>query len=444
MRKLGDAITTLIGMTASGRVRHEGQVTFVELAGTENVNRITELINKGCRAALDQSADTPGIDGGQRCPAANRLLVALYLNRDRAVQYDRAYDSAFLTQKFSRELTQYAGAQNYLLVGNRVDVPPCSIRPIDGTEQERIEVRWTCVDQPSRTPSGPRPTNEPGDAKVIASDKVTAESGEGDGWVSEGFALWVKDGDADPMQWGLRTPFYFGRGTKNPQFEFRFSPDDQISRDHFAILYLPNQRFCLRNNGKNGTVIVRGHSAVRLYTPQELRSEQGSAKIARLNYGDVIRLQAGPPKATRIVQMAFCQPNTPVEQVRWADSFDGINCAEVIEPVARRVRDDGPPEQYTLISGEQFLGSSITRGIKFAYTQQDAGFVHSNALALVSNFGELTFRWLRPEVQAAVNKTPIPPDAPVQLRPGDELTFGRDGDEIPATRVQFDWTEEGR
>ncbi len=446
IKKIGDVISSFLGVTSSGKVRHEGQLTLVELIGTENINHVTELIGKGCRAALDKSAEGPSMDITQRMPAANRLLVTLYLQRDRALAYDKAYDSSFLMQKFSRELTQYALAQNYLVMGNRVEVPPCSIRPIDGSEPERIEVRWTCTEGQSRpaptTPAAARPSNAPADARVIGSDKVTAESGEGDGWVSEAFVLWVKDGDSEPVRWDLRTPFYFGRGTRNPQFEFKFYGDDQISRDHFTILYLPDQRFCLRNNGKNGTVIVRGYSAVRLYTPPKLRGEARSAKIARLAYGDIIRLQAGPPKETRIVQMAFCQPDTAPEQVKWADTFDGISCAELIEPVARRVREGGPPDQYTLICGEQFMGSSITRGIKFAYTQEDPGFVDSRALAAVTNFGQVSVRWLRADVPATINSVQIPPNVDVPLRPGDELVFGTDGEEIPATRVQFDWSEE--
>lgn len=448
IKKLGDAISSILVGATSGKIKHEGQVTRVTLAGRESVNHITDLISKGCRAALDQSVEGPVVEGGQRCPAANRLLVAIYLCQDRAIRYDQAYDRTVLTSKFSRELTQYAHSRSYLVPGNRVDVPPLSIRPVSEISEERIEVRWTCTDavqqsaSASASSAGPRPVNQPSDARVIASDKVTAESGEGDGWVSEAFTLWVRTGDEEPVAWDLRTPFYFGRDIKNPQFEFQFTPNDQISRDHFSILYLPSQRFCLRNNGKNGTVIVRNNSAVRLHTPQSQRSETGSAKIARLGYGDVIRLQAGPPRETRIVQMAFCKSGTPLESVQWADSFEGIDCADVIEPVARRLREGGPPEQYTLICGEQFMGSAITQGIKFAYTEQDPGFVGGGALASVTNFGQLSIRWLRADIPATIAGTPIPCERDIPLRPGTEITFGADGSEIPPTRVVFEWQEQ--
>lgn len=446
IKKLGDAISSILVGAASGKIKHEGQVTRVTLAGREPINHITDLISKGCRAALDQSVEGPMVEGGQRCPSANRLLVAVYLCQDRAIRYDEAYDRAVLTNKFSRELTQYAHSRGYLVPGNRVDVPPLSIRTVSDITEERIEIRWTCSDAVQQSApvstSGSRPVNQPSDTRVIASDKVTAESGEGDGWVSEAFTLWVRSGDEEPVAWDLRTPFYFGRDIKNPQFEFKFTPNDQISRDHFSILYLPNQRFCLRNNGKNGTVIVRGSAAVRLYTPPSQRTEAGSARIARLGYGDVIRLQAGPPRETRIVQMAFCKSETSLESVQWADSFEGIDCADVIEPVARRLRESGPPEQYTLICGEQFMGSAITQGIKFAYTEQDMGFVGGGALACVTNFGQLSICWLRADVSAVIGGTPIPCEHEIPLRPGTEITFGADGSEIPPTRVVFEWQEQ--
>lgn len=432
----------------SGRVRHEGQMTCVELSGSESTDRITGFIGKGCQAALDRSVEASMLGPEQRLPAANSLLVSVYLDHARAVRYQQFTDTRDLARNLARAMTDYAHRQRYLLVGNRVDVPGITIRDVDETGRERIEVLWRrsepTVQQPQPAAAAARPMNEPSKPSVKGSDKVTAESSEDEARLSEPFALWVKDGQNDPVLWdGLLTPFYFGKETKHPQVRFDFAQSDQISRDHFAILYLPRERFLMRNNGRNGTVVIRSRKAVRLYTPPALRGRPGSAKIARLSDGDIIRLQAGPLDATRIVQMAFCRPGTPVEGIHWADSLDQLECADAIDPVARRLREGAPPEQYTLICGEQFLGSAITQGIKFSYSEQDPGFVGGAALALVSNFCGLTIEWLQPDVPATVGGASLSVGAQVPLRPSDELVFGGDRERIPPTRVVFDWSERG-
>jgi hypothetical protein len=437
---------------ASGKVRHEGQVTCVELAGTEPIDRITGFVGKACQAAIDRSVEAV-LGNDQRVPAANNLMVSLYLNHDRGVRYRQVTDTMDLSRNLSRAMTEYAHKQHYLLIGNRVDVPPVSVRDVDQSGRERVEVFWKRseipvqpgepVSQPARVT--PRPTNEPSEAGVKGSDKITAESSEDEARLSEPFALWVKDGQADPVLWdGLLTPFYFGRDTRHPQVDFEFAPEDQISRDHFAILYLPRERFLIRNNGRNGTMIIRDNRAVRLYTPPSMRDRAGSARIARLCEGDIIRLQAGPLHATRIVQMAFANPDAGVEDIRWVDSLQRVDCADVVDPVVRRMRDSGPPDQYTLICGDQYLGSAVTQGIKFSYAQQDQGFVGGSALAIVRNFGGVTVKWLRSDVPATVGATAIPTGVDVPLRPGDELSFGLMGDAVAPTRIVFEWSESNR
>jgi hypothetical protein len=432
----------------SGRVRHEGQMTSVDLSGGETVDRITGYIGKGCQAAIDRSVEGTMLGPEQSLPAANILLISVYLGHDRAVRYQQVSDTRDLARNLSRAMTEYAHKQRYLLVGNRVDMPGISIRDADETGKERIEVFWKRSEPvPAEHASQPvaavaRPVNEPSQQSVKGSDKITAESSEDEARLSEAFDLWVKDGQNEPVLWSsLLTPFYFGKSTKHPQVIFEFSDKDQISRDHFAVLYLPRERFLLRNNGRNGTIIIRGNRAVRLYTPPSVRDRPGAARIARIAEGDIIRLQAGPLEATRIVQMAFCRPGTSVESVSWADSLESLNCADTIDPVARRIREGGPPEQYTLICGEQFLGSAITQGIKFSYSEDDPGFVGGTALAVINNFGGLNIRWLQSDIPARVGDRMLVADQETPLRPGDELVFGSDGAQVPFTKVVFDWTE---
>lgn len=429
----------------SGRVRHEGQVTRVELAGTENVDKITGFIGKACQAAVDRSIEGTMLGPEQRLPAANILLIAVHLDHTRAVRYQQVTDTRDLTRNLGRAMTEYAHKQRYLLIGNCVDVPGITIRDVDSSGKERVEVFWkrseTSSERPVETKATiARPVNEPSAPSVKGSDKITAESSEDEARLSEPFDLWVRDGQRDPVLWNdLLTPFYFGKETKHPQAEFEFAPKDQISRDHFAILYLPRERFLLRNNGRNGTIVVRGDKAVRLYTPPSLRDKPGSAKITRLSDCDIIRLQAGPLDATRIVQMAFCRPGTSLDEIKWAGSLEALDCADAIDPVARRIRQGGPPEQYTLIGGEQFLGSAITQGIKFSYTEQDTGFVGGTALASVCNFGSLTIKWLEDNVPARVGDSLLPVGSEVPLRSGDEVYFGEEQSLVPPTRVVFDW-----
>ena len=406
----------------SGRVRHEGQMTRVELSGGESVDRITGYIGKACQSAIDRSIEGVMLGPEQRLPAANNLLVSVYLEHSRAVKYQKVTDTRDLARNLSRAMTEYAHKQRYLLVGNKVEVPGISIRDLDETGRERVEVFWRrseiTVDGSAQAPVIVRPRNEPSRPEVICSDKITAESNEDEARLSEPFTLWVKDGNQEPVLWdNLLTPFYFGKETKHPQVEFEFAQKDQISRDHFAILYLPRERFLIRNNGRNGTIVIRGDRALRLYTPPSLQNGPKSAQIARLADGDIIRLQAGPLEATRIVQMAFCRPGTQVEDIKWADSLEKLDCGDVIEPVVRRIRQNGPLEQFTLICGDQYLGSAITQGIKFAYSEDDPGFVGGSAIALVSNFGRLTIRWLNADIPAVVGGTSLQVNKAVALRP---------------------------
>jgi hypothetical protein len=141
--------------------------------------------------------------------------------------------------------------------------------------------------------------------------------------------------------------------------------------------------------------------------------------------------------------MAFCRPGTSLDDIIWVGSLEDIHCADSIEPVARRIREGGPPDQYTLICGEQYLGSAITQGIKFSYDEHDIGFVDGRALAVVSNFGGVTVRWLRDDVTARVGDALVQPGSEISLRPGDKLSFGSTDAEIPPTSVLFDWTEQG-
>jgi hypothetical protein len=434
----------------SGRVRHEGQMTRVELAGGESIDRITGFIGKGCQSALDRSTEGTMLGPEQRLPAANNLLVSVYLDHTRAVRFQQVTDTQDLARNLSRAMTEYTHKQRFLVIGNRVEVPGISIRDVDESGRERVEVFWKrsepSFDRPTvvSTSASSKPMNEPSRPEVKGSDKVTAESSEDEARLSEAFDLWVRDGQNEPVLWeGLLTPFYFGKDTKHPQVTFDFAPKDQISRDHFAILYLPRERFLIRNNGRNGTMIVRGNRAVRLYTPPSMRERPGSARIARLSYNDVIRVQAGPLDATRIVQMAFCKPGTPLDEVIWIGSLEEIYCADSIEPVARRIRNGGPPDQYTLICGEQYLGSAITQGVKFSYDKHDIGFVGGGALAVVTNFGGVSVRWLREDVTARVGNVIVSTGSEISLRPGDTLFFGSPNAEILPTSVVFDWTEQG-
>jgi hypothetical protein len=238
------------------------------------------------------------------------------------------------------------------------------------------------------------------------------------------------------------------------QFDFDFADEEMISGEHFSILYLPDLGFVLRDNkSTNGTMVVRDEEAVRLSTPPE-RRETELSKEMRLKEGDVIRLERGAPSRRGAVQFAFARDETPVASVRWADNLAarGVQWRDARELVAQRLTENaGPtalPEEYTLMIGESYLGSSVTGSIWVAYHEEDENFRDGRALALVTNLTRCTLTWLREEVPSTLNESPLVPGHPTPVPGGGLLEFGGsraayglESGGLPPTRVRFQWIE---
>lgn len=425
-------------------------------AGTPAVDRLLDDAVRLCKGALDRSTRSL-IDRERLQPSANRLDVHLLIaGHDRAVAVQDALDGMDLQGELSAALTDYAvNQQQYLVFGGRVHVSPLTVEEQADSAGDEIQVRWRkekdaapapAFKSPSATVRASRETraqaNQPADASVKSSGRKTVHAGEG---ISQPFTLWVKDGDAAPVAYPVMTPFYFGRNTRGLQFDFDFSNEEMISGEHFSILYLPDLGYVLRDNkSTNGTMVVRGEEAVRLATPPNRRDTELSKEM-RLKEGDVIRLERGAPARRGAVQFAFLLDDTPGSTIRWADNLAarGIQWRDARELVAQRLEENaGPtdlPEEYTLMVGESFLGSSVTGSIWVAYREEDENFRDGRALALVTNLSRCTLTWLREDVPATLNGQPLAVGQTTPVPGGGLIEFG--GDRLPTTRVRFQWIE---
>ena len=443
----------------------EGATGVMRYAGTPAVDRLLDDAVRLCKGALDRSTRSL-IDRERLLPAANRLDVHLLIaGHDRAVAVQDAVDGMDLRGELSAALTQYAvEQQQYLVYGGRVHLAPITVEEQAAPAGDEIQVRWR-KEKDAAPAAAPRPplattrasrearaqANQPADASVKASGRKTVHAGEG---ISQPFTLRVKDRDAEPVDYPVMTPFYFGRNTRGVQIPFDFSDEEMISGEHFSLLYLPDLGYVLRDNkSTNGTMVVRGDEGVRLATPPA-RRETELAREMRLKEGDVIRLERGAPSRRGAVQFAFLPDDAPETPVRWADHLAarGIQWRDARELVAQRLEENaGPailPEEYTLMIGESYLGASVTGSIWVAYREEDENFRDGRALALVTNLSRCTLAWLREDVPATLNGQPLPPGPPTPVPGGAILEFGDRGSGIGGpgagispTRVRFQWIE---
>lgn len=437
----------------------EGATGIMRFSGTPSVDRLLDDAVRLCKGALDRSTRSL-VDKERLQPAANRLDIHLLVaGHERAVTVQDALDGMDLQSELSAALTDYAvNQQQYLLYGGRVHLSPITVEEQTTAAGDEIQVRWrrekslTPVSNGHAKPAAPpgrrasreerAAANQPADAAVKSSGRKTVHAGEG---ISQPFTLWVKDRDGEPVPHPVMTPFYFGRNTRGLPFEFDFTDEEMISGEHFSILYLPDLGFVLRDNkSTNGTMVVRGEEAVRLSTPPARRDAE-LAKEMRLNYGDVIRLERGAPAHRGSVQFAFMPDGAPGDVIPWADQLAtrGIQWRDARELVAQRlVENAGPtalPEEYTLMIGESYLGSSVTGSIWVAYREDDENFRDGRALALMTNLSRCTLTWLRPDVPAALNGLPLIPRQVTPVPGNGILEFGGEGH--PANRVRFQWIE---
>ncbi|MBW3622893.1 MAG: FHA domain-containing protein [Armatimonadetes bacterium] len=441
----------------------EGATGLMRFAGTPSVDRLLDDAVRLCKGALDRSTRSL-IDRERLQPVANRLDVHLLIaGHDRAVAVQDALDGMDLQGELSAALTDYAvNQQQYLVYGGRVHVSPITVEEQTLSAGDEIQVRWrrekdAAPATPAKTAApGPRKSreeraaaNQPADPSVKSSGRKTVHAGEG---ISQPFTLRVKDREGEAVSYPVMTPFYFGRNTRGLQFEFDFTGEEMISGEHFSILYLPDLGYVLRDNkSTNGTMVVRGEEAVRLYTPPA-RRETELAKEMRLKEGDVIRLERGAHAKRGAVQFAFMLDDTPESALMWADHLAarGIQWRDARELVAQRLTENASPtalhEEYTLMIGESYLGASVTGSIWVAYREADENFRGGRALAQVTNLSRCTLTWLREDIPATLNEQPLAVGVATPVPGGGVLAFGAQhadfgGNGIPPTRVRFQWIE---
>jgi hypothetical protein len=442
-------------------VTWEGSTGMMQLSGAPSVERLLDDTVRLCKGAIDRSTRSL-IDKERLQPAANRLEVQLFVSgHDRAIRTQDAIDGMDLHDDLSHALTDYAvNQQQYLVWGGRVRVPPITVEERSESDVDRIQVRWK-KDREAVQPATPRSpgvrtsreeraaANRPADPSVLSSGRKTVHSGEG---ISQPFTLWVKDREGDPVAHPVMTPFYFGRNTRGLQIDADMTDEELISGEHFSILYLPDLGYVLRDNkSTNGTMVIREEEAVRLVTPAAKR-ETELAKEMRLKEGDVIRLERGSPSNRGAIQFAFALDDASPESLLWADnlSLRHIQWRDARELIAQRLAENAgtaaPPEEYTLMIGESYLGSSVTGSIWVAYQDEDENFRDGQALALITNMSRCSLTWLRPEIPASLNGRPLNSLEPVAVPSGGMLEYGsvsRNGaSEAPPTRVRFQWIED--
>ncbi len=428
----------------------DGASGVMRIVGQPRVDRLLTDLQRLCKGALDRSTHDR-FQPAQRKPTANRLVVELLIaGHDRAVALQKTLDDEKLHDELGAALTTYAVDQQFKILGGRITVAPFCVQEASaGASEDRFTVTWSWVRgvaEPNGDMKQRATMNRPKDPGVMNSGRKTQVSGEG---IAQPFMLWMKDGVAPVTSRLVFTPFYFGRDSEGLQVELDLKGEELISGDHFSILYLDRLGFTLRDNKSlNGTLVLRGNEAVRLWTPE--RERQGvTAKEMRLQRRDLIRLERGTPRNKKALRFGFTLEGDDDSPIPDADDFAqrGIKLADGRELSAQRINTDDSgavTEEYTLMIGETYLGASVTGGVWNGYDPKDDQFQGGEALVRVSNLVRRSLTWLRNDVSATVNQQPLVVGKPMEISDGSLLEYqgaNGQGRSVPLTTIRFQKSE---